>query len=64
LLKKIREKTDRPLVAIGGIHSTHFKDLVACGVDGIALISEIYREGFVYDRISQLVEALRNLAVR
>jgi thiamine-phosphate pyrophosphorylase len=58
LLKRVRETTRHPLVAIGGIRSEHIPDLLNCGVDGIALISELYRDGSIYDRVSRLLELI------
>lgn len=40
-LKKIRERVNCPLIAIGGIGLDEINDVLACRVDGIALISAI-----------------------
>jgi len=64
LLQKVRERTRRPLVAVGGIQSDNFSDLLAFGIDGIALISEIYRDGTMYDRVSRLLQLLDDLGAR
>ena len=53
----IQEKL-KPVVAIGGIRRENFPDLLAAGVDGIALISELHRHGDLYDTVSRLLEAL------
>lgn len=58
LLSRIHEVTHHPLVAIGGIKSAHIPELVALGVDGIAMISEIYRDDSIYDRVSRLLEII------
>ena len=48
----------KPVVAIGGIRQEYFPELLAAGVDGIALISELYRQGDLYDTVSRLLESL------
>lgn len=40
-LRLWRETLDYPLVAIGGINETSIKEVLACGVDGVAMISAI-----------------------
>lgn len=40
-LKKIAESVKIPTVAIGGIHLDNVKEVMASGVDGVAVISEI-----------------------
>lgn len=40
-LSKIRKKVNKPLVAIGGIKTENVADVIATGVDGVAVISLI-----------------------
>lgn len=40
-LKKITDSISIPSVAIGGIHLDNVKEVMNCGVDGVAVISEI-----------------------
>ncbi|HNI09989.1 MAG TPA: thiamine phosphate synthase [bacterium] len=40
-LKQIRDLVKLPVVAIGGINQNNVKEVLACGVDGIAVISAI-----------------------
>ena len=49
----------RPVVAIGGIRLDHFPELLQAGVDGIAMISELYRAGNIYETARQCVGELR-----
>lgn len=63
-LRRIREITRHSLVAIGGIESAHLPELLVCGVDGIAMISEIYRNGSIYDRVSRLLEIINQWKLR
>ena len=40
-LRTVRQCTTRPLVAIGGIHDDNIADVMATGVEGVAVISHI-----------------------
>ena len=42
LLQEARSRTDRPLVAIGGINRSRIPDVLAAGADSVALISALY----------------------
>ena len=52
------EQKSRPVVAIGGIRLENVRELVEAGVDGIAIISELYRHGPVYDSARRLLDEL------
>lgn len=41
LIRKIREKTKIPIVAIGGINLSNARDVIDAGADGIAVISAV-----------------------
>jgi len=56
----ILKKKTKPVVAIGGIRREHIAQLLAAGVDGIALISEVYRSGAVYENVSRMMEKIRS----
>lgn len=47
-LRKIREKTKKPLIGIGGISQENFTDVLKAGADGIALISAVYSSDNVF----------------
>jgi len=40
-LRKVREETDLPLVAIGGIRLANVEEVVAAGADGVAVVSAL-----------------------
>lgn len=44
-LRALRERTDRPLVAIGGLHVGNAAEVVAAGADGVAVVSAICAAG-------------------
>jgi thiamine-phosphate pyrophosphorylase len=52
------ERKSKPVVAIGGIRLESVPELVSSGVDGIAVISELYVHGPVYDTTSRFIDAL------
>jgi thiamine-phosphate pyrophosphorylase len=52
------ESKAKRLVAIGGIRLENIQDLVSTGIDGIALISELYRHGPVYDTARRLIDIM------
>lgn len=58
-LSKVRNLTERPIVCIGGITADRIPDVISTGVDGIALISEIYKGPSVYDSLCRLMELLK-----
>jgi thiamine-phosphate pyrophosphorylase len=54
----INEKS-KPVVAIGGIRQENFPELLAAGIDGIALISELHRQGDLYDTVCRLLDSIQ-----
>ncbi len=47
-VQKLREFTNLPLVAIGGLNHKNIPSVLNAGADGIALISEIWNSDFPY----------------
>lgn len=60
-LKAIREKVEIPLLAIGGINAKNAGDVMACGADGIAVISSILGEKDIRKATRELVEAIEKM---
>jgi thiamine-phosphate pyrophosphorylase len=58
-VRNICKKKTKPVVCIGGIHRTRFQQVIDCGVDGIAIISELYSQPDLYESMSRLLEAMR-----
>lgn len=44
LLRKVRTLTSKPIVCVGGITENEIPELLKAGADGVAVISEIYRQ--------------------
>lgn len=57
-LRKVRQSTTRPLVAIGGIHHDNVADVMATGVDGVAVISHITYAYDPYETTKQLCHTI------
>ena len=57
-VKRVREKINIPLIAIGGIKEVNARDVVLMGADGIAVISAIMADGKPYMAARRLVEEL------
>jgi thiamine-phosphate pyrophosphorylase len=57
-LKAIRDKTKIPILAIGGITANNARQVMECGVDGIAVISAIMAEEDIRRAAKELVEAM------
>jgi thiamine-phosphate pyrophosphorylase len=51
----VKQKT-KPVVAIGGIDHDQIPQLIDSGIDGIAVISALYRDGGVYENASKIME--------
>jgi thiamine-phosphate pyrophosphorylase len=51
----VRQKK-KPVVVIGGIVRDQFAQLIRLNVDGIAVISDLYRAGSVYENASRMME--------
>ena len=58
-LRYWRQTIDYPLVAIGGITQQRLVEVLQCGVDGVALISEITKAQDPEKTTKQLVAAIR-----
>ena len=59
-LRLARDVTDRPLVAIGGITCSNVGQVVAAGIDGVAVISDLLRHQDLGDAARAFCRALRS----
>jgi thiamine-phosphate pyrophosphorylase len=55
LLRKAKTLTSKPIVCIGGITKNETPELLRAGADGIAVISEIYRDSDVFNNVQRLL---------
>jgi thiamine-phosphate pyrophosphorylase len=55
LLRKAKSVTSKPIVCIGGITVNVIPELLRAGADGIAVISEIYKNDDVFNNVQRLL---------
>lgn len=58
---RVRARTDRPLVAIGGITLDTAGELLQAGADSVAVIADLYRDPDIPARIGAFLVALERL---
>lgn len=57
VIRQIREQTEKPIVAIGGIDETNIASVLEAGADTAAVISVLYRDGTVAENVRRLCDA-------
>lgn len=55
-LKKTRNLTDKPIIAIGGINLERAKEIWSIGIDAVAVVSDIMASGRIKDRIKEYIK--------
>ena len=60
LIASFLQQKKKPVVAIGGIRRDHLAQLIRLNVDGIAVISELYRDGNVYENACRMIEVIQS----
>jgi len=63
-LRQIRQLTDRPLVAIGGINLDRAREVWSLGIESVAVVSDIVQHESPRQRLSQYLELARGLSPR
>ncbi|EFI34282.1 thiamine-phosphate pyrophosphorylase [Desulfonatronospira thiodismutans ASO3-1] len=63
-LKKARAMTGKPLITIGGINRDNLADIMATGVDGVALVSAVCSADSPADAARELVRIIRDNKMR
>lgn len=56
-LRRLREATEKPIVAIGGIDAARIGDVLRAGADSAAVIAALYEAGPVRDNVRRLADA-------
>ncbi|HUP66494.1 MAG TPA: thiamine phosphate synthase [Thermoanaerobaculia bacterium] len=56
-IRRIREKIDKPLVAIGGITADNIRAVLQGGADAAAVIAAIYEGGRISENVRRLMDA-------
>lgn len=57
VIEKIRERTEKPIVAIAGIDETNIAEVIRAGADSAAVISALYSDGSIGDAVRRLSDA-------
>ncbi len=57
--REIRKKVRIPILAIGGINHKNASDVMACGADGIAVISAIWGANNIHQAVKELLAAVK-----
>ena len=60
-IKKIKEAVDIPIVAIGGIKQDNIKTLQGTGVDGVAVVSDIFAAKDITKAAKELLKAVKDM---
>ncbi len=60
-LRQVRQMTDRPLVAIGGIHRTNALEALEAGADSLAVISDLYPDPCTPETLRSRMEEWQRL---
>jgi len=63
-LIKSRTMTDKPLITIGGINRDNLADIMATGMDGVALVSAVCSADSPTDAARELIRIIRENRVR
>ena len=61
IIRQIRERTDKPIVGIGGITVENLRPVIEAGADGVCVISGIMGDEDVEGRTRAYVEAVRSI---
>lgn len=59
MIKKIRVKTNLPIVAVGGINKTNVVDVITNGADGVVAVSTVLDSEDVYKSIKDIIDLVR-----
>lgn len=57
VIAQLRRGTDKPIVAIGGIHAGNIGAVLKAGADAAAVLSALYRGGSIAENVRTLLEA-------
>lgn len=57
VITELRRETEKPIVAIGGIHAGNIASVLQSGADAAAVISALYRGSSIAENVRRLLEA-------
>jgi thiamine-phosphate pyrophosphorylase len=56
-LRRLRDRTEKPIVAIGGIDRSNVRSVIEAGADGCAVVAALYRGGSIVENAAALIDA-------
>jgi thiamine-phosphate pyrophosphorylase len=56
-VRRLRDGTEKPIVAIGGIDRTNVRSVIEAGADGCAVVAALYRDGRIVENAQALIDA-------
>jgi thiamine-phosphate pyrophosphorylase len=56
-VRRLRDRTEKPIVAIGGIDRTNVRSVIEAGADGCAVVAALYRGGRIVENAQALIDA-------
>lgn len=59
VIRALRQRIEKPIVAIGGIDHSNLIEVLDAGADSAALISALYRNGQVEENVHELLRMVR-----
>lgn len=59
VIRELRKRTDKLIIAIGGIGSENIGEVLASGADSAAVIAALYRDGEIERNVGRLLEAAK-----
>lgn len=57
ILRHLRERVEKPIVAIGGIDAANIAEVLRAGADSAAVIAAVYERGTIVENLQRLIDA-------
>jgi len=64
LIRRIRQETRAPVIAIGGIDETNVREVLSAGADGVAVISAVVGRQDIEEAARNIREIIREAKIR
>ena len=61
MIKKVREKVDLPIVAVGGINKDNVRDVINLGADSAVAISAVLETDDVFSEVKDFIKIIREV---
>lgn len=57
VIRRLRDRTEKPIIAIGGIDRSNVRSVIEAGADGCAVVAALYRGGNIVGNVQALIDA-------